>query len=179
MANLSEKYANTLPKNISEDPVKVKKAKLIHEKARDMRGNMLHSTAIIETKMALMITNYFCYNETNKRNLFYKTFVDKFSLENKAKLLKKIIGQEFPEYMPTNKTLFSNIAAIKQIRDMLAHSVLDFSDETLARPIEEGISFIGWDDSKPITDKDFEEWKSKATQISIDLMNLTNILPEK
>ena len=172
-----DKFDKALPPNLSLSEENIKKAKLIHEKARYMRGRMLNSVAVIENHTAIIITRYFCQNQNLKRNLFYELIIEKLSLEKKANILKKIVETDYLEF----KDNFKHLTKIKQIipfRNILAHSTLDFSEEILSRPIDEGISFSNWNESKPITEKDFEDWQVKASDIISDLKTFMELLPK-
>lgn len=68
------------------------------------------------------------------------------------------------------------IHEIKVFRDMLAHSILDMNEDTISRPIEEGISFIEFQIGKPITDEEFEEWEIKVNMVSSDISSLKSLL---
>jgi hypothetical protein len=62
-------------------------------------------------------------------------------------------------------------------RNKLAHSVVDVSEQALARPLDEGIGFIEWKEGEPISDAEFEEWESKCEMVGSCLAEISALLP--
>jgi hypothetical protein len=66
---------------------KVSAAQKLHEKARYLRGRFLNSVAVIERNIAVILTEYFCTTDENKRELFFLKVAEKMSLQKKNKFL--------------------------------------------------------------------------------------------
>ena len=153
----------------------------IHERARYLRGRFLNYVAVIERDIAMILTDHFCVNNEEKRQLFFKHVVNGyfFSLNLKKDLLVKIVKKDYPRYWDENGQILKNLDDIISFRNKLAHSVVDVSEQALARPIEEGIGFIEWKEGEPITDAAFQEWEAKANMVSGCLSDIRQLLPFK
>ncbi len=158
---------------------KVAAAKKLHEKARYLRGRFLNSVAVIERDIAVILTEYFCTEDENKRELFFGKVAEKLSLQKKKEILIDIVKHDYPRYWEKNKEFFTCLQEIQEFRNKLAHSVIDVSDEALARPIEEGVGFVQWRKGQPITDKEFENLEVEANMVLGTLGDIKRLLPFK
>ena len=143
----------------------------IHERARYIRGRFLNSVAVIERKIALILTDYFCTSDEGKRELFFTEIVNGhfFPLNSKKGILLKIIQMDYPRYWKENKITLKALDDIQKFRNKLAHSVVDVSEDALKRPLDEGVGFIEWNDGKPITERDFEQWERRINMSPISI----------
>lgn len=158
---------------------KVASAKLLHEKARYLRGRFLNSVAVIEHDIAVILTKYFCTEDEEKRSLFFTKVVENLSLQRKKEILIEIIRNDHPRYWEEHKQFLNDLKNIQELRNKLAHSILDVSDEALARPLEEGVGFIQWKKGEPITEAEFEDWEMRSNMLSSTLAEIKRLLPFK
>lgn len=161
---------------------RIRACKVIHERARYLRGAFLNSVAVIDRDISLILTDYFCTSEDeDKRKLFYTKVVNGpfFSLNSKIEILVNIVKTDYPNYWEENGQILRNLNEIIRFRNKLAHSVIDVSDTALARPPEEGIGFVEWMEGEPITDEEFNNWEVKANMVSSCLMDIKGLLPYK
>lgn len=158
---------------------KIQAAKKLHEKARYIRGRFLNSVAVIERDIAVILTEYFCTDDEGKRALFFAKVAENLSLQKKKEILIEIVKADYPRYWEKNKVFLDGLQQIQELRNKLAHSVLDVSDEALARPAEEGVGFIQWQKGAPITESEFQEWEVKANMLSSALSSIKHLLPYK
>lgn len=158
---------------------KVNAAQQLHERARYMRGRFLNSVAVIERNIAVILTEYFCTIDEEKRELFFTKVAEKLSLQKKKEILIDIVKADYPRYWEENKDFLNNLNQIQEFRNKLAHSVLDVSDEALIRPLEEGIGFVQWKKGTPVTLDEFQEWEVKANMLSSKLSDIKRLLPFK
>ena len=158
---------------------KVIAAKKLHEKARYLRGRFLNYVAVIERDMAVILTEYFCTADESKRELFFEKVAERLSLQKKKEIFIDIVKNDYPLYWDKNKELLRNLDKIQQFRNKLAHSVIDVSDDALARPIEEGVGFIQWNKGQPITERQFEDLEMKANMVSGTIRDIMPLLPFK
>jgi hypothetical protein len=154
-------------------------ASKIHERARYLRGQFLNSVAVIERDIAVILTEYFCTEDEEKRDLFFSMVAGKFSLNSKKELLIDIVKRDYPRFWEENKQFLSNLQDIQEVRNKLAHSIVDVSDEALRRPLEDGIGFVQWKQGEAITDEEFQEWELKATMVDTVLADIKALLPYK
>lgn len=154
-------------------------AEKLHEKARYLRGRFLNSVAVIEHDVALILTECFCTEDEKKRALFFSKVAENISLNKKKEILIDIVKNDYPRYWEENKQFLTDLQNIQEFRNKLAHSVIDVSEEALARPIEEGIGFIQWGKGKPITDREFEEWEVRVNMVITTLLEIKRLLPYK
>lgn len=154
-------------------------AEKLHKKARYMRGRFLNSVAVIERDIAAILTDYFCTNDEEKKELFFVKVAEKISLQKKKEILTEIVKADYPRYWEENKIFLNNLHQLQEFRNKLAHSVLDISDEALMRPLEEGVGFIQWKKGAPITDEEFQEWEVKANMVHSILMDIKRLLSFK
>ena len=101
------------------------------------------------------------------------------TLEIKKNILIKILKEDYKPYWEENKKTLQYIDKIIEFRNKLAHSEIDFSDDALKRPIEDGIAFVEWDNAKPITDRDFNDWEVAVNMFSSCLNDVERLLPYK
>ena len=158
---------------------KIKAAEKLHERARYLRGRFLNSVAVIERDIAVILTEYFCTVDEEKRELFYRKVAEKFSLQKKKEILIDIVKNDYPRYWEENKKFLIDLGDIQEFRNKLAHSVLDVSDEALARPLEKGVGFVQWKEGEPISDEEFNKWEVKANMLSSTLRDIKTLLPLK
>ena len=146
-----------------------------------MRGRFLNSVAVMENRMARILTDYFCTADPEKRELFFNEVATShfLSLRNKKGVLMSIIKKDYPRFLEENREALNALDEIAQFRNQLAHSTIDVSESALKRPIEEGIGFIGWKAGKPLTELEFQSWEVKANMIHSCLSTLASILPFK
>jgi hypothetical protein len=158
---------------------KINKAKRIHEKARYFRGRFLNSVAVIERELAFILTDYFCTQDQEKRELFYKGIATEyfFSLKEKKKLLIKIVKKDYPNYWDNHKEILNNFDDMIEFRNSLAHSIIDVSNEALERSLDIGIGFVDWKAGEPISEEKFQDWEVKANMIISCLGDIKRLLP--
>jgi hypothetical protein len=160
---------------------KIRACKQIHERARHIRGRFLNSVAVIEREIALILTDYFCTSDEDKRKLFFTDVINAhfFSLNSKKDVLVKIVKNDYPRYWKKNMATLKALDEIMRFRNKLAHSIVDVTERALARPIEEGIGFIEWKDGEPVTEKDFNEWETNTNMVLSCLSDIKRLLPYK
>lgn len=158
---------------------KVAAAQRLHEKARYLRGRFLNSVAVIERDIAVILTEYFCPEDEEKRTLFFTRVAGNISLQRKKEILIEIVKNDYPRYWEENKKFLQDLNNIQEFRNKLAHSILDVSDEALARRIDEGVGFVQWKKGEPITDAEFQDWEVRANVLSSTLFDIKRLLPFK
>jgi hypothetical protein len=154
-------------------------AEKLHKKARYIRGRFLNFVAVIEHDIDVILTRYFCTEDEYKRALFFSKVTEKISLNKKKEILIDIVKNDYPQYWDENKQFLTDLQKIQEFRNKLAHSIIDISEEALARPIEEGVGFVQWGKDKPITDREFEEWELRAKMVLSTLLSIKRLLPYK
>ena len=158
---------------------KVDAAQRLHERARYLRGRFLNSVAVIERNIAVILTEYFCTADEGKREQFFTNVAEKLSLQKKKEILIEIVKADYPRYWEENKEFLNSLQQVQEFRNKLAHSVLDVSDEALARPLDGGVGFVQWKKGTPVTDEEFQEWCVKANMLSSTLSDIKCLLPFK
>lgn len=156
-----------------------KSAGRIHARAREFRGRFLNILAVIERDIALLLTGYFCTEDPLKQELFFDRVACHMSLEQKRKLLVEIVEQDYPRYWDNNRKLLQDIQKLQELRNKLAHSIVDVSDQALDRPFEQGIGFVQWKGGTPITEQEFDEWCARANTVASALGDIKRLLPFK
>ncbi len=164
-----------------EEEKRIRAAKKIHEKARYMRGRFLNSVAVIEHKISLILTEYFCSHDEGKRKIFFNKIMNAhfFSLNAKRDILIEIVKKDYPLYWKENQAELKDLKTIIEFRNKLAHSIVDVSAAALARPIEEGIGFIEWNKGQVINDDEFQNWDVRTNMVSSCLEDIKHLLPFK
>ena len=114
----------------------------IHARARDMRGGFLNRVAVIEHRMANILTDYFCRDCPDKQKLFFEHIATSgsFGLRAKKRILYRIIKQDYPRYWEREQEHLKEFDQVADFRNRLAHCVIDVSDEVISRPLDEGIA---------------------------------------
>lgn len=154
-------------------------AERLHARAREYRGRFLNHIAVIERDIALLLTAYFCTTDGLKQELFFDRIACKMSLEEKRKLLTEIIKKDYPNYWKENSDFLKDIQELQIFRNKLAHSILDVSDEALARPLDAGVGFVQWKNAVPIPVDEFDNWCVRAKMVSGTLQDIKRLLPYK
>jgi hypothetical protein len=154
-------------------------ARKLHALAREFRGRFLNSIAVIEHDIAKLLTEYFCTSDPFKQELFFNRVACRLSLEQKRVLLVEIVKNDYPRYWEEHDSFINDLKEIQEFRNKLAHSILDVSDEALARPLEEGVSFVQWNKGAPITERVFNEWCVRANMVLSTLAEIKTLLPYK
>jgi len=152
-------------------------ARVLHARAREYRGQFLNLIACIEHEIAHILTEYFCLADPMVRELFFDRIACRFSLEEKRTVLISMIKQEHPSFFKENSQYLNDIKELQSFRNKLAHSILDVSDEALARPIEDGVAFIQWKNGTPITESEFDNWCVRANMVLSTLNDTKTLLP--
>jgi hypothetical protein len=111
------------------DSFTIKFAKLI-SRARDIRGKILDDVIFVEYVLDLIILKYFC-ESTPKIELFQATLLNQkyIPLDSKIKIFKNLdLGQK---YSKTIKELGVDLDKAREIRNELAHRMIDNSEEAV------------------------------------------------
>jgi len=156
-----------------------KSAHSLHARARDFRGRFLNHIAVIERDIALILTEYFCTIDPSKQEIFFERIACKMSLEEKRSLLIVIVKRDYPNYWKDHQKFLQDLQQLQEFRNKLAHSVLDVSDEALARPLEDGVGFLEWKKGVPITEQELDEWCARAQMVGSTLAGIKMLLPYK
>lgn len=154
-------------------------ARRLHARAREFRGEFLNSVAVIEHNIATLLTRYFCSDDPTKQELFFERIACRMSLEEKRSILVAIVKEDYPGYWEEHASFLQDIQQLQGFRNKLAHSVLDVSDEALARPIEAGVGFIQWKTGAPVTQSEFDDWCVRANVVLGTLEEIRMLLPFK
>jgi hypothetical protein len=158
---------------------KVRAAEHLHERARQIRGRFLNVVAVVERDIALLLTEYFCREDPSKQTLFFNRIATSMSLNAKRLVLSEILKKDYPRYCENNGQPLADLQQIQEFRNKLAHSVVDVSDSALARPAEEGVGFVQWNEGEPITEGEFNEWEVRANGVLTTLSDIKRLLPYK
>ena len=165
-----------MPRDTPENFAAVQK---LHALAREFRGRFLNSVAVIEHDIAKLLTEYFCTSDAFKQEIFFERIACRLSLEEKRNILIEIVKNDYPRYWKENGDFLKDLQEIQTFRNKLAHSILDVSDESLARPLDKGVGFIQWKKGTPITEIEFDDWCVRANEILSTLSEIRRLLPYK
>lgn len=165
--------------NNGDENKKIESSKRIHEKARYIRGRFLNHMAVIDHNISKILTIYFCRDDEEKQELFFRRIMGILSLENKRATFMEILKSDYPIYYIENAEILNSLAKLLEFRNKLAHSIVDVSDEALERPLEEGVGFILWKKGLPITDEQVSDYEVTANMVSSCLIDVERLLPFK
>lgn len=154
-------------------------AEKLHARAREYRGRFLNHIAVIERDIALLLTEYFCTEDVSKRQIFFDQIACRMTLDAKRKILVDIVQKDYPYYWRDNANVLKDLQGLQEFRNKLAHSILDVSEEALARPIEAGVGFVQWKEGAPIPEHEIDQWCARANMVSGVLMDIKSLLPYK
>ncbi len=162
-----------------DSPENFRAARLLHERAREYRGRFLNRMAVIEHDIAEILTDYFCRDDPDKQHLFFERIACRLSLEEKRNVLTAIVKADYPSYWDDHASFLKDIQQLQVFRNKLAHSILDVSDEALARPPEAGVGFVQWKGGEPVTEHELDNWCARANMIAGTLKEIRMLLPFK
>lgn len=154
-------------------------AEQLHERARQFRGRFLNHMANIERDIALLLTRYFCTDDSSKQSIFFDCIASAMSLNAKRTVLIEIVKKDYPRYWEEHSQFLLDLRHLQEFRNKLAHSVVDVSDSALARPLELGVGFVQWKAGDPITEQQFDEWVVRADMVLGTLDEIKRLLPFK
>lgn len=154
-------------------------AEQLHERARQFRGRFLNHMAVIERSIALLLTYYFCTEDSSKQAIFFGSIASAMSLNAKRSVLIEIVKKDYPRYWDEHSQFLSDLQRLQEFRNKLAHSVVDVSDAALARPLELGVGFVQWKAGEPITETEFDDWVVRANMVLGTLDEIKMLLPFK
>ncbi len=160
-----------------EDEKRYKTAQKYHIFARELRGRILNSVAVIDTKMAEILTEYFCRNSFNK-DLFFSEIAIRpsFGLEAKFDLILKILKKDFDFYIKDNPNMKSEFKKIREFRNKLAHAPIDVSDKALGEDQVKGVGFVIYKDGEMriefVTFEMAEDYQVKINTLSSNLKDI-------
>jgi len=146
-----------------------------------MRGGFLNQVAVIEHKMATILTEYFCRECPDKQKLFFDHIITKasFGLRAKKTILFKIIRQDYPGYWEREQHIRKDFDDVADFRNRLAHCIVDFSEDAFSRPLDDGVAFVDRDDCTPITNRVYNDFEVKANMIHSCLNDIERLLSFK
>lgn len=139
----------------------------------------MNHIAAIEHDIAKLLTEYFCRDDSEKQLLFFEQIACRQSLEEKRKLLIAIVKADYPSFWEERSQFLKDIQELQSFRNKLAHSILDVSEEALARPLEAGVGFIQWNKGAPVTERELDDWCVRANMVSGTLADIKQLLPFK
>lgn len=135
--------------------------------------------AAIERNIALILTNYFCRDDSSKQAIFFDGIASAMSLNAKRSVLIKIVKRDYPRYWDEHSQFHMDLQRLQEFRNKLAHSVVDVSDAALARPLEFGVGFVQWKAGEPITEQELDDWVVRANMVLSTLDEIKTLLPFK
>jgi hypothetical protein len=159
-----------------EHDEKIRLAQRLHSYARDWRGRILNTTAVIERNIALLISSYFCKEE--KKYFFFSEVATShfFSFRSKINILRQILRKDYQFFLDRNPAFFKEIEKVIKFRNLIAHALIDVSDEALKRNPKEGVGFVSYSDGvksiKVFTEADFNEMNGIMGNVSSELATL-------
>jgi len=154
-------------------------AEQLHERARQFRGRFLNHMAVIERDIAVLLTRYFCTDDSSKQATFFDSIASAMSLNSKRSVLIEIVKKDYPRYWEEHSQFLLDLQRLQEFRNKLAHSVVDVSDAALARPLELGVGFVQWKAGAPITEQEFDDWVVRANMVLGTLDEIKMLLPFK
>ncbi len=158
---------------------KVAQAQCLHEAARQLRGRLLNSMSVIDISIARLLATYFCQHEQKRDLAFADVFV---RLNSKTKLLETVVKKEIPsaflcEHWPD---LFSDLKALRDFRNTLAHATIDVTDEALAKGPDVEVGFIHFKNGERkverITPQVANDFEVKANMVHTSLIELGRVM---
>ena len=152
-----------------------KKLGALHEKDNLLRGRYLIQAIAIEMIIGDIIALSLCPNE-DSRSLFTSLILNyrEFTFGGKTQILKKLMESKHPTIVNKHTEIFGQINKVIQLRNKLAHCMLDASDEFLAKNYTDRIQLRYYDrkghmQTKEITDTEIREKLRNCTVLMIKL----------
>jgi hypothetical protein len=113
----------------------------LHQLACRLRGEFLTGTAWIEVLLTDIVSHYFCAQK-RRRMFFFTEVAAGLSFRSKTSLLHKILKYEFPELLTKHPRLRERLDSFREFRNLLAHSHLDTSEQSLAKRKPDEVLFV-------------------------------------
>jgi hypothetical protein len=97
-----------------------------------VRGTVLGECITMERLMDEYIAGYFCNSVEKKMELMDIIICTKrVTYESKAQILRAILDRQKPTMKSENKKIFNELMFIAERRNMLAHYLIDVSDQAI------------------------------------------------
>lgn len=163
------------PEFIDENSELVKQADVEYKLATRIRAPFLEQAIVIDRLIADIISQHFCPDE-EKRTLFFSLITNGITLSFHASInvFEKLLKLCYPDLY--EKHLFKKLDTIRNFRNRIAHSMLDTSEEFLAKGYTDRIRLVVHMDGKQkhqtITNKDINERLGKCTEVILALVNI-------
>jgi len=113
----------------------------VYNLSKEIRGRFLDQAIPIEMLIDDIISWHFCPEET-RRSLFFSLMAPELTFSTKIKILKAILELRYPDLLKEHPKLIGEIKKIKKLRNKLAHSMLDSSEEFLEKRYDDRIRLI-------------------------------------
>ncbi len=152
-----------------------------------IRGSFINDICHLEKLIDETISRYFC--DTNEKRLQLLEIVlgnEKINFSNKVTTLKVLFDKHkpIPTIINENPNMFKDIVSLIELRNILAHYMLDTSNAGLARAKKGTIGFMKYKHTTTLISYTFDELKARVDEISKyvgvfrNFLSTWNVLPK-
>lgn len=124
-----------------------KQLQQLYQLAKEIRGPYLDQAITIELLVGDIISQHFCPEE-DRRNLFFSLVISELNFFAKIRILEKLLELRYPDLVKKHPTIISELEKVRSFRNRIAHSMLDTSDEFLAKGYTDRIQLDIYKDGK-------------------------------
>jgi hypothetical protein len=138
-------------------------------KAAALRGEILNRTIFIERSIDQFIGSYFCEIEDKKDDLLLWIVCERMTFDLKKQLFEYLLKKTVPDFYERNKNDIAFLSSIMEERNILAHYLLNTTEDGVRRFVEKKeltfAKFKNKFDLKPFGEAEYNILKSKIIKI--------------
>lgn len=119
---------------------------LLVKDAYTLRGCVVNESIFCERMVDEFLSNYFCSDIKKKKDIMELLLcTDRITSENKRQVLKKIVENNHKDFSDKYPSLFSDMLKLYEERNIMAHYMLDTSENGIkAYRDEQKIGFVNF-----------------------------------
>jgi hypothetical protein len=142
-------------------------------RAAQVRGPFLEQAIAMDILISDILSQHFCANE-ERRTLLYSLILADMNFSSRIDKLKRLLKIHYEDLSLKYPELFSDLTAIREFRNDLAHDALDTSDEVLQDREMDRIYLLSHKNGKRqrrmVTAEEVRTWFRRCTKVIMALV---------
>jgi hypothetical protein len=144
---------------------------------REIRGTFIDQTIWLDVLVTDILATFFCPDKERRALLSSDVLTGRdATFSGRLEILEKTASRWFPAFVACHPSLFSQLGKIRRLRNRLAHSHLDTSDEFMARGYTDRIQLVFYEDgtekTQVITIEEYNERLKECSRVMASLVEL-------
>jgi hypothetical protein len=171
----------TEPRLVPPESPEVQKLNALFALMREIRGAFIDQAIWIDLLTTDILATFFCPNDERRSLLSSDVLTGRdATFSGRLETLEKIVKRWFPAFLASHAGLFNRLGKIRRLRNRLAHSHLDSSNEFMAKNYTDRIQLVfhedGVEKTQVITVTEFHALLQECTQVVTSLVELQKLV---